>query len=252
MAACGSDPHATADAPLHADAGHDAALDAFVPQDAPAHRQGQVAIAKGTGPSGPLTSVSATFVEGSIYGMTVATDGPCTLYQAAPSSQFSAGVITVTGTTTAFTLTPSGGHYTVAPTPPTNLFTDGATITVHADGAAEFPTFSGTVTAPTAIAGFTPPSTISRAGYTATWTAGAGPKIWVLLVGVHGSASDGIICRVNDTGSFALPASTFALLPAIDTSGAIAIARVSENVLITPDVSLVAVTEALSLVTIAP
>ncbi|MEO8846168.1 MAG: hypothetical protein ABI591_04820 [Kofleriaceae bacterium] len=240
--ACNNDHNTTIDGAVAVDA----ARDAFVPQDAPApHVNGQVAIAMGTGPMGSLTNVSATFTDGMIYGIPVATEGACTLF--GPNTamdRFSAGSIAVTGTNTAITLTPSGTplKYTPAPTPPTDLYTAGATISVVAAGS-EVPAFSATVTAPAALAGYTVPTVLSRAGYTPTWTAVAGSKIFIILLGMHGSTSDTILCRIDDTGTFTVPASTFALLPATDTTGAVAIARVAEHLVTTPDVSVVVVSE---------
>jgi hypothetical protein len=54
--------------------------------------------------------------------------------------------------------------------------------------------------------------------------------LWVLLAGVDGSFNGTtVVCVVPDTGSFAIPASTFALLPAGDTMGGLAVARVAEG-----------------------
>lgn len=239
VAAC-NNPETQPDAATHDAATHDAPhVSPDAASDAPpAERHGQVSVAKGTGPQGAISSVSANLSDVANFGTTVATDGPCTLYHQIQGGRFSAGIIMVSGTTPSLTMTPSGTspsvHYTTSPTPATNPYADGATITFSAAGG-EFPAFSGTVTAPASLAGFTVPTTVSRAGYTATWTAGAGPKVWVIFSTL---SMDTLLCRVNDTGTFTVPASAMALIPAANTQVAVAVARVSQHDIVTPDVLL--------------
>jgi hypothetical protein len=250
-AACSNNNNNTAidAAPAH-DASHDASQDASrdAPSspDAPSGSHGQVAVVEMTLQGAVMSGVSANMSDAPVFGTVVGTDGPCTMYHDNQGSQISAGTINVTGTTTAITLNPLGTppnvHYSPSPTPPTDLYTDGATISVQAAGG-DVAAFSGTVTAPTALAGFTLPTTMSRAGYTATWTAGTGQQVWVILGTLVG---DNMICRVDDTGSFAVPASTFALVPATVDMIVAGLARVSEDDIATPDVQVFAASEVAS------
>ena len=75
----------------------------------------------------------------------------------------------------------------------------------------------------------TPPTTMSRSGYTATWTAGSGPSMWVIFAAFDSNNGDGGvgICRVTDTGSFTIPSSTFALLPATADTGFAGVGRIA-------------------------
>ncbi|MDB4954970.1 MAG: hypothetical protein JWO36_2539 [Myxococcales bacterium] len=232
LPACGNDPAKQPDAAVL----HDAqAIVDVAPPDAAAHVEGLILVSQGgtVGSASTSSGVSSQFVEGSVFGTPLGTSGPCSASHMPPSKGISAGTITVTGTLAAITATPNGVAplvgYTNAPSPPKPLFATGASITVQAAGAA-FPAFTTTVTAPAAVAGVTSPTTMSRQGFTATWTAGAGPKMWVLIVGTNGSSFDILLCRVNDTGSYAVPAAAFALLPAADTQANLSIARVDEKI----------------------
>ena len=120
--------------------------------------------------------------------------------------------------------------YTTAPNPlPSPLFTTGATLTVTAPGA-DFPAFNTTLTAPAAVAGFTPPTTISRAaGYHATWTTGAGPLIWVFVVIPIGSAEDLLLCEVPDNGSYTVTSTALGLIPASATQALVALIRLDKK-----------------------
>jgi hypothetical protein len=112
---------------------------------------------------------------------------------------------------------------------PYPAFNAGATIQVSASGGTDVPAFNASVTAPAAIAGYTAPTTVSRSGYTATWTAGAGPGMWVIFAAVDGTSGDGNVgvCRVPDNGSFTIPSSTWALTPSTATIGFVGIGRVA-------------------------
>lgn len=249
---CGS-PGSIVDAPASSDAvPHDATIDA-----APA-RDGLVTLSNDVAGGG--ANVSAVFVDGPAFGPTLGSDGPCKLFANPPSRGFSAGVISLTGTTTALTMTPNGTPpqvgYTTTPAVPATVFAPGATLTVQAAGG-DVPAFTATVTAPSTLAGFTPPTTsLSRAaGYTATWTAGGGQGMWLIVIAEIGTGADVVLCRVPDTGSFAIPASTFALIPALATKAAVGLARVSEaNVAIGQGsvAVVVASTASSKLLTLAP
>jgi hypothetical protein len=243
LAACGSDPITHADAPM-ADAKHpDAAVDAKV--DAPPMATvGSIEVAQGQNAGSASADATATFGT-TVYGMSVGTDGPCTLYNLTKHDGFSAGNVTVTGTVSTITLQPQGTaptvNYSSTAAVPKPAFTAGATITFTAAGGPDVPAFTGSVTAPAAIAGYTPPATtVSRSGYTATWTAGAGPSIWVILGAIDTTAGGGIagICRVTDTGSFTIPASTFAMIPANMTTAFVGVGRVSPTTVTAGGVSV--------------
>lgn len=226
IAACGSS------SPRHPDGG---GLDGGS-ADAPAvTRSGQVTLTQGYDGTQNAGQAHATFVMGpDPTGTVIGTDGPCTAYTppATSSAALDAGSIAITGTLSPVTLTASGSPPQYQPTAqvPYPVFSAGATISIAIAGGADFPAFQQTLTAPADVAGFTRPSSLSRAGYTATWTAGSGPSFAVLLVGLDGSFTPTqIICQVPDSGSFTIPASTFALLPASDTMGGIAVTRVAHT-----------------------
>jgi hypothetical protein len=195
--------------------------------DAAAPRSGLVSL----GEDGATSNAGAIFASGDVFGSPVGVDGPCSVTMSPAQRGLSAGTISITGTATALTLTPAGTapevDYSASPNPPTPLFTAGATISVQASGGPDFPAFSATVTGPAALTGFTAPTALSRAGYTATWTAGT-EKIWIIAVATNHTAIPAyVVCRVDDTGTFAIPASTFAMIPADYTEAAVGVGRVS-------------------------
>ena len=176
----------------------------------------------------------AVFASVPVLGTTNGSNGPCIAYQDLPDSGLSAGTLAVAGTTAALSLVPSGTpplvHYDPQPSPSFPLFAAGATITVTA------PTFTIDTTAPADLAGFVPPTTaISRAaGYIATWTAGAGPLLEVVLQAGVGQ----LVCTVPDTGSYTVDPASLALLPAAATSVEVYVARGAHASLATPNVTL--------------
>jgi hypothetical protein len=166
-----------------------------------------------------------------VFGAPVGVDGPCTVTTNPAQRGLSAGAIAVTGTTPAVTITPSGTAPDVTyHAAPATVFTAGASLSVAAAGGPDFPPFNATVTAPTTLAGFVVPTTLSRTGYTAHWTAGT-EHVWVIMVATTSQATDltYVVCKVDDTGTFTIPASTFALIPAGDTKAAVGVGRVSSS-----------------------
>jgi hypothetical protein len=230
LAACGSPTNTTPDAARHIDA---APPDVAI--DAPTPRQGFVTIAQGTDNMGTTSSASASITSDSPFGTMTGSNGPCIEYTPTTNqSRYSAGVIDITGANVAITLTPSGTapmvRYTGSPAPlPKPLFATNASIAFHAAGGPDLVSFSATVSGPAPITGFTPPTMLSRAGYTATWTAGSGPGVWIIVAGITGSSGATLLCKVPDTGSYAIPAASFALLPSSATMGLILVARVAET-----------------------
>jgi hypothetical protein len=239
LVACGSDPNHTVDAPpAHQDAHVDAPADARpdAPPDAPSGPTlGFVELTQGTGNGSATASADASFGPTAFFGPIIGTDGPCSIYALDQNPQrFSAGTITITGGASTVNLDPSGTapsiSYAARAAVPKPAYTAGATLTFTAAGAADVGAFTASVTAPATLAGYTTPTTISRSGYTATWTAGSGPGIWVILAAADTSSGtgNGVICRVSDNGSFTVPSTTFAMIPAGATAGFVGVARVAD------------------------
>lgn len=225
VAACGSS------SPNHPDGGGSG--DGGKSADAPAvTRRGLVSVSQGDENGGPSSQASAAFLMGpDAVGPVLGSDGPCTAYGESMTATLDAGSISITGTVSPVTLTASGSplRYHAGSTVPYPIYSAGATIAFAGAGGADIPAFSGSVTGPAEVAGFTKPTSLSRAGYTATWTAGSGPAFWVLVLGVDSTSATIVICRVSDTGSFTVPASAFALLPSSDTMAAAGVARVAQT-----------------------
>lgn len=225
VTACGDPTNHPIDA--HVIHGDPDAPAADAPIDAPAPRSGLVSLAQDANSS----SAGAIFAYDDVFGSAVGVDGPCTVTLNPATHGLSAGSIAITGTATALSLDPTGTApavtYHSTPTAPNPLFTAGATLSVHAAGGPDFPAFDATVTGPTTLAGYVVPTALSRAGYTATWTAGAA-HVWVILAATnHTSIPAYVVCRVDDNGSFTIPDSTFALIPAGYDSAAVGVGRVS-------------------------
>jgi hypothetical protein len=137
------------------------------------------------------------------------------------------------------------------PTFPCTLVAVGATVTIDAPGTPEFPAFSATGIGPTTVAGYSLPTSLSRAaGYTATWTAGTGPRIRIQLiayVSAGGMCSPptypctrhaALECIVPDTGSFTITPEMFALLPAGDDFADVWIMRDGGMTVASPSVTV--------------
>ncbi len=236
LAACGNSHHGTPDAPkepvdAHVDAPPDVAIDA-----PPKAMAGMIEVSQGTS-AGKAQSTANAHFSTTLFGTPAGTDGPCTLYPTASTQQnYSGGTISITGTASAITLTPTGTvpnvSYSPTATVPDPVFTAGATIAVSGAGGTDVGAFSGSVTAPATLAGYTVPATsISRSGYTATWTAGSGPAIWVIAAGFNmmSGVGDIIICKVADNGSFTIPSTTFAMLPSSADSAFAGVGRVAST-----------------------
>jgi len=181
----------------------------------PAH-EGRISVTRGTIGGRSQSGAEAVFIAAPVLGAVVASDGPCKLYRHIPAPKLSAGTITITGTAAPITFEEPASardiYYTRAGAVPDPVFVAGATITVAASGGADLPAFSATVTAPAELLGYVPPTALSRSGYTATWTAGAGSEIMIAVAASDARMQNGaaVVCRVPDTGRFTVPASTFA------------------------------------------
>lgn len=213
----------------------DAAPDA--PPDAFGGYQGLVSISETlTGPSAG-SSADAVFTNGSIFGTVLATSGECTLYDtiSTPNEGWSAGTIQMTGAAAPITLEPMGTAPTVTYEPTVEVledaFTPGAVVTMTASGSADIPAFSGTVTAPDKLAGWTAPAEISRAaGWSTTWTASSNStEIWTYVIALNMSAGRLLLCRTADDGAYTVPPAALALIPQSFTQALSAVIRVSRT-----------------------
>lgn len=217
LGACGDDGEAPVDGSPNNDA---PAIDASI-DGAPGRKEGQVFVAET-----PIIPIAmAMFVNGPLYTET-GTAGPCFVGADNPATSLDAGSVMITGTTSTVALAPDdpGDVYTPTTQLPNDLFTAGATVTATASGAT-VPAFTGTVTAPARLGGLVPPTAYSRSSATTlTWTAGTGDAMWLLFTSTGGS----LLCRVPDTGSYAVPGAAFALLPTQVTQVSLIAYRVNE------------------------
>ncbi len=124
---------------------------------------------------------------------------------------------------------------------PNPSYVDGAQITVEASGGPDLPSFTGTVTAPQELAGYSPPTSLSRTGgYTATWTAVAESEILIVIGAINARRESlVVVCRVRDTGTFTVPASTFNLIPRSLDRAILIVARIAETVQILGDTRVI-------------
>src|SRR5262249_42939174 len=74
-------------------------------------------------------------------------------------------------------------------------------------------------------------SSLSRDGYVARWMPSTGSEIFLMLAAVNEQINDGVvvICRIRDTGTFTVPASTFALIPRSLDRAVLIVARIAET-----------------------
>lgn len=203
VGACGSDGKSSPDAANPDGPPPDAA------PDAPALRSdGFIVLSEGTDD----TDVDAVFAPNTPFGLATGSNGACAAYNAPIDEGYSAGTIEITGTTAPITLTPTGTAPNVSYNdgePPQDIFAPGAAISIEASGG-DVAAFTANLTAPTALAGYTPPATISRAnGATLTWTAGSGTGVWVIMV----AEETIVLCKVPDSGSYTLTPANLALVP---------------------------------------
>jgi len=173
--------------------------------------------------------------------------GPCTLYKplsreggegvSPPSEGLSAGTISITGTVETITLQESHERGGVKYRPSARVanppFVHGATIRVEASGGADVRAFTISVVAPPELIGFAPPRSLTRSGYTATWSPDSGTAIEI-VIGASSSrtSEDGaiLLCRVPDTGTYSVPASTLALFPPSFDEALVNVSRVADTV----------------------
>lgn len=196
------------------------------------------------------SNADAQFTNGPAFGPVLATFGDCELLASPEARGYTAGTITITGTTTPVVLTPIGtrptASYMITPDPtPPDLFTAGATLSVSATGGS-VPAFSADVVAPAPVAGFTPPGSVSKSmPLPVTWTAGTGGSMWVWVIAFESGSGDARLlwCRTDDDGSYAIPADALKLIPAGHDAGIVALWRANE-VLATPGTSTVHVVAA--------
>ena len=198
--------------------------------------EGHVIITRAKNPGKPGSGADAVFARSPLWGTAIANDGPCTLYSHVVTGGLSAGTITITGTVQPITLEETATNEGVkykhsAPVPPPS-FVDGSTIKVAAAGGTDVPAFTATVNAPPELTGYVPPTSLVRRGYTATWTANPGTEVMIVIGAVNRRMRGGVLvmCRAPDTGSFTVPASTFAMIPPAFSTAILMVARVAKTV----------------------
>lgn len=209
---------------------------------------GIVIIAEQTDPAGGAQAiVGVTLNDGPLFGATpTGSVGGCDFYDPTPdtNSGLSAGVITVTGTTSPITVTPDSATPPVSyddGTVPADLFAAGAQLTVSAAGEpAGLPAFTGSVTAPDPLANVTFPATISRSAPTIiTYTAGTADEMWAWILGIGGGGGGSLVfCRMPDTGSITFPAEAVAMLPSTATQGLMVLWRTNASSVIAGPVAV--------------
>ncbi|MCB9535570.1 MAG: hypothetical protein H6704_04830 [Myxococcales bacterium] len=147
--------------------------------------------------------------------------GDCFLFDgaAADPGQFtavSAGDVSLTGGAEDVTMAYDDfvDAYALDPFGPIDLWSDGDTVTVGADGSDDFGAFSTVLPAPEALAGVEPAAgdPYSRAGTTVRWTPGSGTAVVVQLR----AGGNLVECTSADDGSVDIPAAAFAWLDGED------------------------------------
>ena len=181
---------------------------------------------------------TAMFREPPLFGAPEASAAGCDLYDdmnVLYGAGYSAGKIAITGGASPMTWEPEGQppYVYYQPNVAGDLYADGATLTVKADGGG-FPAFTGTVTAPAGIAGFQVPEQISRANPpTLTWTSATADETWVWVLAGNEQIEPGegpfLWCRTagSDPGSYAIPAAGLALIPTNMIYAGVALLRVN-------------------------
>jgi len=229
VAACGGDDASTADAPVSPDA--PGQPDAGAPDASAVPREGIVILGEQVTNGNASAAAGVTLSDGPLFGGPTGSSGGCNVYLGVTDNGLSAGDITVTGTTVPLTLSPDGTtppvNYSSTPSPPDDLLTPGATLTITAAGAADVGAFSGTVVAPDPLAGVTLPTEVSLTNATTvTWTAGTADEMWAWVLGIGGGAnSDVVWCRMPDNGTFTFPSAALGMLPAADTMALVVLWR---------------------------
>ncbi len=172
------------------------------------------------GPFMDQSSAFAGFTTGEVWGTPFGSFGDCIRYDGTFVDSYSAGTITVTGANLSpLTLAPSGAapNVTYAPTvtPPVDLIDPADVLDISASGGT-IPAFSGTVTVPGTIAGWTTPGTVDRSlDFATTWTAGSATHAWVMIQLIDSGTGDLaiLLCETNDDGAYTVPQEAVALLP---------------------------------------
>jgi hypothetical protein len=208
-------------------------------------RSGLVSLGESDTAGSASSNAIAQFTVEPVYGTPAATDGPCTLFGMDPSDGYGAGEIELSGTMQPISLDEQGDPphvtYVASTEVPDPVFVPGAQLSVTAQGDI-VPAFTASVIGPMPLEGWTPPSTLSRSGYSITWTPGTGSSIQLVIGADHPGTADGgaaILCILDDTGAFELPASTFALIPAADDEAILGIGRLARTTVMAGEVSVV-------------
>ena len=183
-----------------------------------------------------ISVVKALFTSGSVFGTPVGTDGSCNAYTSPPSGSLSAGEISITGAAMPISLLESGASPNITYSGPTlqdPIYAPGATLNIEGFGGSDIAPFSGSVPAPTAIAGYTPPASLARTGYTATWTPGSASGFEVWIIGINPAVmGDTVyeICSGDDSGTLTVAPSSIAMIPLAYSEALLAAIRVESTV----------------------
>lgn len=164
----------------------------------------------------------------------------CTLYDASKTTGVevsgSAGALTLTLPNETVVLDPSGTTPNVAYDQPTGTLTEPfghGEFSVSAAGGPDLGAFSGSVELAKAIAGFTYPSSLSRAaGYDVSWTGDGAHSAFEVVIAAS-SPADGaladLVCVTKDTGSFTVSSAALSLFPAKYTSANVILFRYHDS-----------------------
>ncbi len=199
----------------------------------PEPQAGAIELSQGPVGGTAQTRVAATFVGAdSVLGAAAGAVGPCEVYcpDDAPKNMISAGTISITGSAEPIMLLAAGSpvSYAAQTLLPNPAFTAGAMVTMAAAGDPHgVPMFSGTVTAPAALAGYMPPALIPRAGVTMSWTQVPGSTIEVTML-ANGVGGVLVVCTIEDGGAFAMPTEVFGWLTQF-TSVQLGVSRIART-----------------------
>lgn len=215
---------------------------ASMTRGAHADREVRISISQGTADGHAGASAEVVFSDGPAWGVVVASWGPCAVRAPLSKARLAAGTIDITGTSAPVSLPESSqdssGKRKVMLAPP--AFTPGTELVVHAAEGPDVRAFTASVTAPSALAGYTPPKVLSRAGTRFEWAPASGGDIMILIGATDDVGRNPMFlnCRVSDVGHFDVPRAAFALLPSSHRIGFVLVARIAETQQMVGDVKI--------------
>jgi hypothetical protein len=210
------------------------------------------AVPDGDGGAAPPLLASVLVGEGEQFGMTygfvravVGTEplfqpviplgGGCAIVSETEGGH-SAGTIGIAGAKVPIAMTPSGAPFYSYEPPevPGDIVDPGDLLTISATGA-EVPAFSGMVTVPAPVAGFTPPAEVSRtADLPLEWEAAGANGMLIILIALGRGDATQIFCSTDDDGSFTVPAAALGEVPADAIEGILLLMRRNVNLFPAP------------------